>query len=302
MSAPVSALGSLLSQAVSQATGERFQTHDLDPLAGGCIHTAVGVAGETAQGPRRYFAKVNDAKHDALFETEADGLNALGQAGRLRVPKVVAQGCDDDRSWLVLEWLELSTLDATSGAHLGAALAAQHRIAQDQFGWGRDNFIGATPQHNGWTDDWTHFWCENRLRPQLYWAARGRLRASLIDSGERLAAECSAFFDGYEPERSLLHGDLWSGNAAGLEDGTSAVFDPAVYVGDRETDLAMTELFGGFPSEFHAAYRDAWPLDEGYGVRRDFYNVYHLLNHANLFGGTYVGQSERAILKLLAEI
>ena len=117
-----------------------------------------------------------------------------------------------------------------------------------------------------------------------------------------LAADCGAFFRGHVPQPSLLHGDLWGGNASALPDATPVVFDPAVYVGDREADLAMTELFGGFPADFHSAYRAAWPLDDGYRVRRDLYNLYHLLNHANLFAGGYVRQSQEQVERLIAEI
>ena len=124
----------------------------------------------------------------------------------------------------------------------------------------------------------------------------------MLDRGERLAADCGAFFRGYEAARSLLHGDLWGGNAAALGDATPVVFDPAVYVGDREADVAMTELFGGFPRDFASAYRDAWPLHDGYRVRRDLYNLYHVLNHANLFAGGYVDQAARSIERLLSEI
>ena len=193
-------------------------------------------------------------------------------------------------------------LAASSGAALGAALAAQHRVAQEKFGWAQDNFIGASAQPNGWSDDWLSFWREKRLMAQLRLAARNRLPSKMIDRGERLAADCEAFFAGYTPAKSLLHGDLWGGNASATPDGTPVVFDPAVYVGDRECDLAMTELFGGFPADFHAAYRAAWAVDDGYGARRDFYNLYHVLNHANLFAGGYVGQSGEAIERLLAEL
>jgi fructosamine-3-kinase len=125
----------------------------------------------------------------------------------------------------------------------------------------------------------------------------------MIDRGERLAADCDAFFRGYSPEKSLLHGDLWGGNASALAGGAPVVFDPAVYVGDREADLAMTALFGGFPRDFHAAYQAAWPLDDGYHrVRRDFYMLYHVLNHANLFAGAYVRQAEESIERSLAEL
>ena len=124
----------------------------------------------------------------------------------------------------------------------------------------------------------------------------------MVDRGERLAADCEALFRGHAPERSLLHGDLLGGNASSLPDGTPVVFDPAVYVGDRECDIAMTELFGGFPPDFMAAYTAAWRLDDGYRTRRDFYNLYHVLNHANLFAGGYVAQAGTQIERLIAEI
>jgi fructosamine-3-kinase len=218
------------------------------------------------------------------------------------VPEVVAQGEDEDRSWLVLEWMDLAALGARSAGRLGESLAALHRMPRERFGWGRHNFIGATPQPNAWSDDWLGFWRSQRLHPQLRYAAHHRLPSKMIDRGERLLADCEVLFRDHKPAPSLLHGDLWGGNASALGDGTPVVFDPAVYVGDREADLAMTELFGGFPADFRSAYRNAWPLPDGYPVRRDFYNLYHVLNHANLFGGGYVRQAEQGIEKLLAEL
>ena len=291
-----------LARAIQDATREDFELVTTDPVGGGCIHTALKLTGDTPDGKRTYFAKVNDADKKAMFAAEAEGLGAIANAGAVRVPKVVVQGDDEDESWLVLEWLDLVPLGAKSGARLGEALAAQHRAAQEKFGWARDNFIGATPQPNGWSDDWLAFWREKRLHAQLRFAAHNRLPSRMIDRGERLLADCEAFFRDYRPGKSLLHGDLWGGNAAALSDGMPVVFDPAVYVGDREADIAMTELFGGFPREFKAAYAAAWPLDTGYPVRRDFYNLYHVLNHANLFGAGYVRQAEQTIEKLLAEI
>jgi fructosamine-3-kinase len=273
-------------------------------VGGGCIHTALSIGGETATGKRRYFAKVNTTSRAAMFAAEAEGLEALRATGCVGVPRVVAQGRDDDEdmAWLALEWIDLVPLDARSGAALGEQLAAQHRAAQRKFGWARDNFIGSTPQVNGWSDDWADFWRNRRLHAQLRFAAHNRLPSRMIDRGERLAADCDVLFRTYSPAPSLLHGDLWSGNAAARASGEPLVFDPAVYVGDREADLAMTELFGGFPKEFHAAHRTAWALDAGYKVRRDFYNLYHVLNHANLFGGGYVRQAEQTIDRLLSEI
>jgi fructosamine-3-kinase len=220
----------------------------------------------------------------------------------VRVPAVVAQGDDGEMGWLILEWLDLGGLSAASGARLGAALAAQHRVPQAKFGWEEDNFIGSSPQVNGWSENWPGFWRDRRIHAQLRMAMKNRYPSRMIDRGERLLADCEAFFRTHRPVPSLLHGDLWGGNASALSDGTPVVFDPAVYCGDREADLAMTELFGGFPKDFHAAYRAAWPLDEGYPVRRDFYNLYHVLNHANLFAGGYVEQSARLIERLVAEI
>jgi len=176
------------------------------------------------------------------------------------------------------------------------------QLLRKTFGWARDNFIGATPQVNGWGEDWVAFWRDRRVHAQLRFAAHNRLPSKMIDRGERLLADSAAFFGNYAPAKSLLHGDLWTGNASALADGTPVVFDPAVYVGDREADVAMTELFGGFPREFKAAYASEWALDPGYRTRRDFYNLYQILNHANLFGGSYVRQGEQTIEKLLSEI
>ena len=248
------------------------------------------------------FRKALEAQHAPRFAAEAEGLAALREAGAIRVPALVTLEHDEENAWIELEWLDLLPLDGPSATLLGEALARQHRVAREQFGWATDNFIGASPQANGWSGDWLAFWREKRLHAQLRMAAKHRYPSRMISRGERLLADCEAFFRIHEPTKSLLHGDLWGGNASRLADGTPVVFDPAVYVGDREADLAMTELFGGFPAEFHAAYRNAWPLDDGYRVRRDFYNLYHVLNHANIFSGDYVRQSEHSIEKLLAEI
>jgi protein-ribulosamine 3-kinase len=279
-----------------------FSATSMSPVGGGCIHSAARLEGRTGDAHVTLFAKVNEAAKAPLFASEADGLEALREAAVLRLPRVVARGADDEHAWLLLEWLELVPLDPASAARLGRALAALHRVTRPRFGWPRDNHIGATPQSNAESGDWHAFFRDRRLHPQLRLAAANRLPSRLMDRGERLLADCGAFFPGHRPAASLLHGDLWSGNAAALADGTPVVFDPAVYAGDRETDVAMTELFGGFPPDLLSAYREAWPLEDGYRVRRDLYNLYHVLNHANLFAGSYVRQSEEAIGRLLAEI
>lgn len=240
----------------------------------------------------------------ARLDAEADGLAALAATGILRTPAIVGAGETADEAWLALEHLDLAALDRASGARLGEQLAALHRCysANDAYGWPRDNFIGATPQSNRAHPTWAGFFAAERLRPQLAWASGNGLERVWRDKGEKLAESLGAFFLDYRAAPSLLHGDLWAGNAGRLPDGTPVVFDPAVYRGDRETDLAMSELFGGFPESFYAAYRLAWPLDAGYETRKTLYNLYHVLNHFNLFGAGYLNQAKRMIDKLLAEL
>ena len=187
-------------------------------------------------------------------------------------------------------------------AALGEGLAAMHRHCASEFGWRQDNTIGTTPQLNSYSSDWLQFWSERRLKFQLQLADRNGYQGELLKLGARLSEACHVLFDNYHPQPSLLHGDLWSGNVAALPDGTPIIFDPAVYFGDRETDIAMTELFGGFNGSFYSAYNDAWPLDKGYQQRKHFYNLYHVLNHLNLFGGGYLRQAEHLMSRLLSEL
>jgi len=250
----------------------------------------------------RHFVKAGPAADRARFVAEATGLAALRATGTIRVPEVTDCGSDDEHAWLVLEHLKLSPLDRGSGAALGHALAQLHRHTAPQFGWAQDNFIGATPQENAPTDSWTVFYAQRRLLPQLKRARANGMDRLLFEQGERIAANVAAFFIAGHPQPSLLHGDLWSGNAGQLPDGTPTVYDPAVHYGDREADVAMAELFGGFPESFYAAYREAWPLAAGFETRKTLYNLYHMLNHYNLFGPPYLGQVRRMIERLAAEL
>lgn len=251
-------------------------------VAGGCIHDCyrVSIAGTVR------FLKTNSAEHQDAFAAEADGLAALRAVG-MQAPEPCSHGVVGDRAYLVLEYLDLT--GRQDFAALGRMLAAAHRTAGPRFGWHRHNYIGATLQQNRWSDDWSEFWMEHRIRPQLELARR---------NGFRLALPETSVLKGHEPQPALLHGDLWAGNAGFTAQGP-VVFDPAVYYGDREADLAMTELFGGFPREFYEAYDEAWPLDEGYRRRKHLYNLYHLLNHLNLFGGGYLAQVESTLRLLL---
>ncbi|MEW5770834.1 MAG: fructosamine kinase family protein [Pseudomonadota bacterium] len=290
------ALAAAIAQAIRAATGEVFAFASLQPVGGGCINQNLAATG---QDGRRFFIKLNDADKAEMFAAEAAGLEALGATGAIRVPRALAHGTGPGQAWLVLEWLPLG--GHGDAARLGRQLAALHLTQGEVFGWWRDNTIGATPQVNTPNRDWIAFYREERLGRQLRMAARNGARRALLDAGERLMAELPAFFPGHAPPPSLLHGDLWGGNH-GFADGEPVLFDPAVYHGDREADLAMTELFGGFPETFYAAYREAWPLDAGYRTRRTLYNLYHVLNHFNLFGGGYGAQAGRMLGQLLAEI
>jgi len=249
-------------------------------------------------GATARFVKVSDAEGAAMLEAEADGLRELAAANAVRVPAPVARGVAAGRAFLALEWLDFGR--GGRDAALGRALAALHGVTARRFGWHRANTIGSTPQDNAWTDDWAAFFRDRRIAPQLALAARNGHRALQRD-GERLLGAIPALLAGHAPAPSLLHGDLWSGNAARLASGEPVIFDPAVYYGDREADLAMTELFGGFGADFHAAYRDAWPLPPGYERRRALYNLYHLLNHLNLFGGGYLARAEGMTAELLRD-
>jgi len=236
------------------------------------------------------------------LEAEADGIARLAAAGAIRVPRVVRLGQRDDMAWLDLEWLDLRAADAAADERMGRALARLHTVTGPDFGLERDNAIGASAQRNAPVRNWAAFWRAQRLGFQLDLAARNGHGGRIQDRGRRLLEGIDAFFAGYVPLPSLLHGDLWAGNRGTLADGTPVFFDPAVYYGDREADLAMTRLFGGFGPRFHAAYEEAWPLDSGAAERRDLYNLYHVLNHLNLFGGGYRMQAEAMIDRLLAAI
>ena len=285
-----------ISTDIEAATGRRATLRQQESVGGGCINQALCVQ----YGDVTWFVKLGAADREGMFAAEARGLQELRSSNTLRVPETLCWGSNGESAWLVMENLELG--GRGDPAELGAGLAAMHRTTRQQFGWEHDNTIGSTPQINTPAADWIVFWRERRLRFQLELAARhghgGRLQAQ----GEKLLDGFSVLFAGYEPRASLLHGDLWSGNYAFARDGTPVIFDPAVYYGDRETDLAMTELFGGFGADFYAAYRAYYPLDPGYAVRKTLYNLYHVLNHLNMFGGGYHAQALGMLDTLLGEL
>lgn len=284
-----------LEAAVERATGRAFKVRDSRSMGGGCINQAVLVS----DGKRSFFVKLNAASKLSMFEAEAAGLDDMRAADAIRVPEPVCTGSSDGNAWFVMEYIPMG---GRSNARLaGEQLALMHRKQADAFGWRMDNTIGSTPQPNDWMNDWVAFWREQRLGFQLQLAARNGHGGALQSRGEKLLGSFDRLLD-HDPVPSLLHGDLWGGNIGYDREGNPVIFDPAVYFGDREADLAMTELFGGFGTAFYETYDAVWPIDRGYAVRKTLYNLYHILNHLNLFGGGYAGQAQGMIDRLLAEI
>jgi protein-ribulosamine 3-kinase len=281
---------------ISRVTARPFRLQNNQGVTGGCINQASRIG----DGERNFFIKLNRAALLPMFEAEALALTELATRKTVRVPGPVCSGKYESQSYVVLEYLPLQ--GRADMRLLGEQLAAMHQYTVPLFGWHIDNTIGSTPQANAQSRDWLEFWRENRLGFQLSLAARNGFGGGLQRKGERLLADFPALFSNYTPQASMLHGDLWGGNVAGLKDNSPVIFDPAFYYGDRETDIAMTTLFGGFGTDFYAAYNAAWPLDEGYKVRRTFYNIYHILNHLNLFGSGYQGQAISMIEQVLAEL
>jgi protein-ribulosamine 3-kinase len=280
---------------VAGATARIISRH---PVGGGSINSAYRIETESNHS---FFVKLNREALLPMFEAEMEGLQELCKAKAIRVPEPVCCGAGQGYAWIVTEFITFGRGNAQTEGIFGRQFAEMHRQTADRFGWHRDNTIGSTPQINRWDDNWINFYRDQRLGFQLNLAASNGFRGSLQEKGERLMADLGTFFSSYRPEASLMHGDLWGGNQAVDEDGNPVIFDPAIYYGDREADLAMTGLFGGFSTTFYNAYDEAWPLDDGYSVRKTLYNLYHILNHANLFGGGYAMQAESMIEQLLAE-
>ncbi len=280
---------------ISDLTGTSFQPETPHRLGGGCINSALRLADDRQQ----WFVKTNDAARFDMFDAEAAGLNAMADTGTIRVPRALCTGTHGANAYIVMEYIPPGSSGRHGQALAGERLAGMHRHTAGRFGWERDNTIGATPQANDWRDDWISFWREHRLGFQLELVGRNG-HTSLQRHGEKLLDRFPALIE-HDPVPSLLHGDLWGGNISFDQTGEPVIFDPAVYYGDREADLAMTELFGGFGDGFYQAYNAAWPLHEGYPVRKTLYNLYHILNHTNLFGGGYAGQAQGMIDRLLSE-
>ncbi len=291
-----SAFWAHIGEAFGESLGQKLRIEHTVATAGGSINRAYRL--DTSAG--RYFIKLNSTQYGDMFAAEAAGLSEILNSHSLKVPGVLLHGEFGEQAYIVLEFIEFGRGQAEP--MLAEGLAKMHQYQQPQFGWHRNNTIGSTPQDNCKQEDWSVFWREQRLGYQLERVRQCHGPQLLLDLGARLMERLGELFSGYQPQPSLLHGDLWGGNHAVDETGKPVIFDPAVYYGDREADIAMTELFGGCGPTFYDAYNAAWPLDSGYAVRKTLYNQYHILNHYVMFGGGYGAQAEAMTRQLLAEL
>jgi fructosamine-3-kinase len=286
-----------IAREIGRATDKQFEIIDRKSIGGGCINQVYQISTDRQD---RYFIKLNQPALAAMFAAEAKGLLEMAATATITVPTPICWGITEDRSYLVLEYLDLTDRsNPKSWKEMGQNLAAMHRhqiSSTSKFGWHQNNTIGSTPQVNTWETDWMTFFKNHRIDYQLQLALR---KGGNFPKATQLLAAIPQILANHHPQPSLVHGDLWGGNAGFTTTGNPVIFDPATYWGDREVDLAMTELFGGFPAAFYQGYESVYPLDAGYAQRKVLYNLYHILNHYNLFGGSYQNQANRTIDSLV---
>jgi fructosamine-3-kinase len=282
---------------ISQTLHTTVQFKQLENLSGGCINQ---VSKATDTKGKSWLIKENSPQLLEMFIAEAEGLKEIHNSQSIRCPEVICYGETAQHAYLVLEYIPLS--HQNGNASTGKKLAQMHQYQEKTFGWHRDNTIGATAQSNQQATSWVEFWKQQRLLPQLRLALNKGYSQNDYHNGIILSDKLEVFFSNYQPIASLLHGDLWAGNQAHDIDGNPVLLDPAVYYGDREADIAMTELFGGFSADFYSSYNQYYALDAGYSTRKTLYNLYHTLNHYNLFGGGYASQAANMTKRLLAEV
>ncbi len=259
------------------------------------LHSGINQTALVEMGHERCFVKWKTDAPPRFFEAESRGLVALRATGLIRVPEVIqyAERNGSRPAFLVMEWIdeERPSNPRQFAQNFGQALAQQHRITAPAFGLDHDNYIGELPQCNTQRPHWVDFYRDQRITRQMELArVNGHLPARREALLTRLMDRLNDLLSGITSVPSLLHGDLWSGNFLTIGGNLPVVVDPAVYYGEREVEMAFTELFGGFPMGFYAAYREAYPLDPGYEDRRALYQLYPLLVHLNIFGESYGGQ------------
>ena len=285
-----------LEEHLNKNSSSLIKINNIEPLRGGDICSVYKIMSQS----QNYFLKTHQPSMYDMLRCEATNLAAIAETKTIRTPQLIAHGQTSTYCYLLLEYLDL--IPSGSQKDFGIKLARLHQHNADYFGWMENNWIGATKQPNEKNKNWISFWRDMRLGHQIKLAKSNHAPHRLIDNCEKLLGEFSPLFSDYIPKPSLLHGDLWSGNFAFIDNEIPVIYDPASYFGDHEADLAMTELFGGFNSDFYSAYQAVFPIDAGYRIRKDLYNLYHILNHFNLFGGGYANQAGSICAKVLSEI
>lgn len=282
----------VIEERITQLLVEKFgvqpNDYQISQCQGGDIHQSFAARSAQLQAAA-FFIKTNTKQHANVLASEFASLTELQNLYASGYPAALAFEQDQHYAYLLLPYLALTPLTSATAGAAGELLAKQHRVTHPRFGWAQDNYIGLTKQINNWQHDWATFYRDARLTPLLKLAQQRGLAGSDSDAIESICETLLARLDGHRPTASLLHGDLWAGNAGYESQNQRPLFyDPAPYFGDRETDLAMSELFGGFPSEFLQVYQRVWPLEAGYQRRRPLYNLYHALNHYVIFGHGYL--------------
>lgn len=238
-----------------------------------------------------YFVKANGLANQQVLLTEFKSLQTINNLFADSYPQAIDVITLEQSVLLLMEYRAISSVTESAAYQAGRLLAQQHQITFEQFGWDEANFIGSTPQTNQWQQSWPDFFAQSRLQPQLDLAIKQGLPKHCVERVEQMIVSLPTVLN-HQPKASLVHGDLWSGNI-GVADGEPILFDPAPYFGDAEVDLAMTELFGGFPDSFYSGYQTILPIQQGYQRRKNIYNLYHALNHFNLFGSGYIVMVDR---------
>ena len=282
-----------IEKAISDETGQPFVISDKVSITGGDINLSFRIS----DGARNFFVKVNKKQFASNFESEAYSLQHINALTQISCPNVITLGTTMDKSFLVLSHMDFQDSTKACWYKLGNQLATMHmNSGHGQFGWEHENYIGSTIQPNNWTGNWRTFFSEQRIAWQLQLLSE---KSILLGDIDHIAAICHEGLIHHNVTPCLVHGDLWQGNIAFTANGP-VIFDPACYYGDREVDIAMTELFGRFPADFYKSYEETYPLKEGYEQRKVIYNFYHILNHANIFGGIYIEQAKAIIKRLFS--
>ncbi len=292
-------LAEALTDKLVSELGAEYRAVSFRSSGAGCINETY-----QAYGPRLepLFLKIGSADYMDMYEKEVKGLMLLQQCEAIRVPQVRFAQQLQNHAVMVMEFVELQPVRGNNARAFGEALAQLHSVTANQFGLDHCNYIGRTPQINRWNENWWDFYCECRLLPQAKLAQAKGLRSSVIKKLHHLIEAAPISMASHQPEASLLHGDLWNGNIAVDATGKATLYDPAVYYGDAETDLAMSKMFGAMPAQTYEAYHNVLPQKQGHKLRQALYDLYHWLNHFNLFGVTYLGQVEQTLETVLLEL